>query len=400
MIVALHPYPPHSGAQQRTMSELEVYSQFLEIDLLTFHDISQPEIPQQVRIHLRPYCRFIESVPIRLFVTRHRMRQIVQFLQSQWTPLPFRVQKFFDERMRQLLLQKLHEEQYDIIHFNHLSTTCYLPFVQNYPARRLCTESNVEWEIFARYATTLRHPLKRLLAAREAKRLYNYEIRTLMQMDGIIALSDRDKNLLQQNGVKVPIHTFRRPLKVVDPPLVQWEQTEPMVISLGRLEETRTHGTLWCAREVWSRVRQAVPDARWHIIGADPPPTVKALHGRDGIQVEGLVEDLTPFQRHARACIIPLFIGGGIRNKILDMLGLGMPCVSTRVGAQGLENEGVWIADDAEGFAQGIVELLTNRTRWEAMQQAGQAFIRTHYAPDVVIAETRLFIERLLEQKK
>jgi glycosyltransferase involved in cell wall biosynthesis len=116
--------------------------------------------------------------------------------------------------------------------------------------------------------------------------------------------------------------------------------------------------------------------------------------------VEGFVEDLTPFLQRARACIIPLFIGGGIRIKILDMLSSGIPCVSTTVGAQGLENEGVWIADDPEGFAQGIAEVLTNRDRWEAMQRAGQAFIQANYAAEAVVAETQAFIQNLLERRK
>lgn len=127
---------------------------------------------------------------------------------------------------------------------------------------------------------------------------------------------------------------------------------------------------------------------------------MQALHGQDGIHVEGFVEDLTPFLQRARACIIPLFIGGGIRIKILDMLSAGVPCVSTTVGAQGLENDGVWIADDAEGFARGIVETLTNRARWEAMQRAGQAFIQANYGAESVIAETQAFILNLLERKR
>jgi hypothetical protein len=57
MLVALHPYPPISGGQRRTLSELEVYSQFSEIDLLTFHDVSQPEIPDLMRKHLQYLCR-------------------------------------------------------------------------------------------------------------------------------------------------------------------------------------------------------------------------------------------------------------------------------------------------------------------------------------------------------
>jgi glycosyltransferase involved in cell wall biosynthesis len=219
-------------------------------------------------------------------------------------------------------------------------------------------------------------------------------------MDGVIVLSERDRDLLRRDGVHKPMHIFRRPMEVVYPPLPRWENTEPMVISLGRLEETRTHGTLWCLREVWRRVRKEVPDARWHIIGADPPTSIRECHGRDGVFVEGFVEDLTPFLRRARACIIPLFIGGGIRIKILDMLSVGLPCVSTTVGAQGLENEGIWIADTPEEFANGIVELLRNRSRWEQMQQAGQAFIQEHYASEAVARESEAFVRQLLARKE
>lgn len=400
MIVALHPYPPYSGGQRRTMSELEVYSQFADIDLLTFHDESQPEVLEQMREHLRFYCRSVESIPISLLFTRHRFRQIGMFLRAQLDHRPFRIVKFFNPTMSDILLKKIQENKYDIIHFNYLSTTGYLPLVRDYPALRLCTEANVEWEIFARYAKTLSNPVKRLLALREARRLRAYEVHTLNEMDGVIALSEHDRSLLQEAGVCTPIHIFRRPVEVKDPPLVRWEHTEPMVISLGRLEETRTHGTLWCLREVWPRVRQEVPEARWHIIGADPPVSIRAFHGKAGIFVEGFVDDLTPFLTRARACIIPLFIGGGIRIKILDMLSIGMPCVSTSVGAQGVENGGVWIADDVKGFVQGVVGLLTNPVQWGQMQREGQAFIRAHYAREAVVAETRQFLQSLGRRRK
>ncbi|MDW8107230.1 MAG: glycosyltransferase [Armatimonadota bacterium] len=381
------------------MDELKVYSQFSEIDLLTFHDENQPEVPALLREHLKPYCRTVESVPISLLFNRHRLRQAYTFLRAQLGMLPFRVMKFLTPQMQELIRQKLAQTNYDIIHFNYLSTTGYLPSTDGYHAVRLCTEANVEWEIFERYARVLPNPLKRLLAAREARRLRRYEVKVLNQMDGVIVLSERDRDLLQLNGVCKPIHIFRRPMEIAMPPLPRWEQSEPIVISLGRLDETRTHGTLWCLRKVWHKVRQQVPDARWHIIGADPPPSIRAFHGNDGIFVEGFVEDLTPFLQRARACIIPLFIGGGIRIKILDMLSVGLPCVSTSVGAQGLENEGVWIADTPEGFAEGIVELLRNRERWERMQAAGQAFIRENYAPDAVARESEQFVRSLLDKR-
>lgn len=400
MLVALHPYPPVSGGQRRALDELWVYSHFSEIDLLTFHDESQPEVVNLMREHLKPYCRTVESIPIPLLFGRHRVRQIRLFLQSQFGARPFRVVKFRVPQMEATLLRKLAQNTYDVVHFNYLATTAYLDMVQHYPAVRLCTEANVEWEIFARYAQMLPNPIKRVLAAREARRLRRYEVDTLNRMDGVVVLSERDRDLLQKDGVSKPIHIFRRPMEALTPPLPQWDYTEPIVISLGRLEETRTHGTLWCLREVWPRVRRAVSEARWHIIGADPPASIREFHGKDGVVVEGFVEDITPFLKRARACIIPLFIGGGIRIKILDMLSIGLPCISTTVGAQGLENEGVWIADTPQGFAEGVVELLRNRERWERMQAAGQSYVQERYAPTRVVREAEAFIKNLQERRR
>lgn len=401
MITATNPYPPVSGGQRCSLDEIKVYSRWAQLDLIAVYDVSEPEVAQLMREHLRPYCRWIEPVPLPLKFNRHKMRQAIQFLLAQFGRYPFRAQKLWHPILRQKFKELVSANHYDIVHFNHLATARYNELLDGaHSPLRLCTEANVEWEIFARYAETLANPIKRLTAAREAKRLQRYEVETLNLMDGVVALSERDERLLQQAGVYKPIHIFRRPMEVLSPPLPQWEYTEPMVISLGRLEETRTHGTLWCLREVWRRVRQQIPEARWHIIGADPPPSIREFHGKDGIVVEGFIEDLTPFLRRTRACIIPLFIGGGIRIKILDMLSVGLPCVSTSVGAQGLENEGVWIADDPENFAEGVVELLRNRPRWESMQRAGQTFIRENYAPDAVAKLSEAFVQELMNRRR
>ena len=399
MITASNPYPPVSGGQRRNLDEIKVYSRWATLDLIAVYDESEPEAALLMQDHLQPFCRRIEPVAVPLKFNRHRHRQALEFLLAQWGRYPYRACKLWRRPLVQKFTEIVQNENYDIIHFNHLATIRFHELVRDSHPIRLCTEANIEWEIFARYAKTLPNPLKRLMAAREAKRLRRYEVESLNQMDGVIVLSEHDRDLLRRDGVWKPMHIFRRPMSVSIPPLPHWEHTEPIVISLGRLEETRTHGTLWCLREVWPRVRQAVPEARWHIIGADPPASIRHYHGREGVVVEGFVDDLTPFLQRARACIIPLFIGGGIRIKILDMLSVGMPCVSTTVGAQGLENEGVWIADTPEGFAEGIIELLGNRERWERMQAAGQAFIREHYAPETVARASEAFIKTLLERR-
>jgi glycosyltransferase involved in cell wall biosynthesis len=395
-IAPYNPYPPTCGGQERSLDEIYLYARYAQVDMVTFYDQAESDVPALLSKHLDSLCRKVAALPIPLRFERHRRQQLIQFAKSMVSSTPFRIQKFWNPKMAALIQQWLEETPYDIIHFDHLSVTRYYPLIKDYPAKRVCTESNVEWEVFDRYATNLKNPLLRLVAAREAKRVKRYEVDILNRMHRVIALSDRDKDVLQAGGVRTPVYVFRRPLEMPDKPITTFEQAEPVVISLGRLDPTREHGTLWFAQECWHRVRQAVPNARWHIIGSDPSASVRALHHQNGISVEGFVEDLTPFLRKARMLIVPLFIGGGIRNKILDMQRIGIPCVSTTVGIQGLENEGVWVADDPQGFSEGVIQLLTEPEAWTRMAQIGRDYIHAHYAPESVGADFERFLKELV----
>lgn len=401
MISSVNPYPPVSGGQRRCLDEIKVLSRFAEIDLLTFYDETEKEVPEQLRTHLAPFCREIVPIPVPLKFNRHRVRQMMQFVRASLSPYPFRFQKLWVPPMIQAFQQRIRDRHYDVIHFNHLATARFVELVpENYPAAKIATEANVEWEIFARYAENFRDPVRRLLFAREAKRLKHFEISYLNRMNGVVVLSERDAELLRQKGMHRPMHIFRRPMQVATPPKVRFEDAEPLVISLGRLEETRTHGTLWFANEVWDKVLARCPQARWHIIGADPPAAIQSLHGKRNIVVEGFVEDLDPILYRTRACVIPLFIGGGIRIKILDMLAAGIPCVSTTVGAQGLENEGVLITDEPDKFADAVVSVLTDRELWYRMQSAGQAFIRARYSTESVEQAVWEFVNQVIRSRE
>ncbi len=397
----LSPYPPISGGAQQALAELKVLSAFSEVDLLTFYEVSDVNTPNLVQQHLSPICNIIECVPVDLFFARHRLRQILLFLGSLTGSEPFRLQKLWVPSMQARFRQMISQTQYHIILFNHLAVARYASLIpENYPAVKILTEANIEWEIFERHAQNARNPFRRLIARYEAHRLKRAEVAWANRFDGIHALSERDRDILQANGVVRPIHIFRRPMQVLDPPITTFETSEPWVISLGRLDETRTPGTLWFAEQVWHKVLTRCPDAHWHIIGADPPPSVQALNGKDHITVHGYVKDLQPILRKTRVCIIPLFIGGGIRIKILDMLSQGIPCVSTTVGAQGLENEGVLIADEPDAFADAVVKVLTQSELWKRMQTQGQEFLRRNYSPEVVIESERQFIEALIASTK
>ena len=54
------------------------------------------------------------------------------------------------------------------------------------------------------------------------------------------------------------------------------------------------------------------------------------------IEVTGTVADVRPYLERAAICVVPLRVGGGTRLKIYEAMAMGVPVVSTTIGAEGL----------------------------------------------------------------
>ena len=120
----------------------------------------------------------------------------------------------------------------------------------------------------------------------------------------------------------------------------------------------------------------------WHIVGASPGPRIQKIHDGASIWVHGFVETeiLSQLLKQIQVCIVPLFIGGGIRVKILDMMGWGIPCVSTSVGAQGIDSNSILVRDSPQGFAESITRLLTDSEFWHNVSLQGLDYVRQYHS--------------------
>ena len=78
------------------------------------------------------------------------------------------------------------------------------------------------------------------------------------------------------------------------------------------------------------------------IVGNAPSPRVRKL-ATEHVVVTGFVEDPTPYFLEAEVGIVPLLSGAGIKIKTLEMLRSGIPVVSTDVGAEGINDPGLFV---------------------------------------------------------
>src|SRR5262249_37897863 len=114
-------------------------------------------------------------------------------------------------------------------------------------------------------------------------------------------------------------------------------------------------------RDVLPLIAAEMPEVTLSIVGARPAASVQRLAADPHVRVTGLVDDVRPYYAAAAAAIVPLRIGGGVRMKILESMALGVPILSTRVGAEGLgltDGSDLLLADTPADLAAAAIRLL------------------------------------------
>jgi glycosyltransferase involved in cell wall biosynthesis len=124
------------------------------------------------------------------------------------------------------------------------------------------------------------------------------------------------------------------------------------------------------------------PDLRFVIAGRNPPPVVREMGESPNIEVTGTVDDVRPWYRSAFVVVVPLRTGSGTRLKILEAMAAGVPVVSTRLGAEGLDvTDGlnIILAESPQETMAAVDGFFKSPERWHAMAEAGRALVRDQY---------------------
>lgn len=230
------------------------------------------------------------------------------------------------------------------------------------------------------------------------------ELDLIRKVDHLVVISEREKEFVTAEvGRAVPVSSFTclysKCLESAAP-----FQARKGIIFIGVFgHKPNVDAVLWFARNVWPLVRREVPDMVFHVVGNYAPPEIQALDGKDGIVIEGFVEDLDPLLASVRLAVAPLRYGAGIKGKIGMTMGAGVPNVCTSIATEGMgvENEKqALVADSPEDFAAAVVRLHSDAELWQRLSEAGRALVRECFSEQAgteqfkrVLREAGLWVE-------
>jgi len=211
------------------------------------------------------------------------------------------------------------------------------------------------------------------------------ELAAFRMADMVLAISEADKEIFSawDSNVRVcVVSNVLAPAKAGSR-----EQRRPALVYLGYYGSgPNVNSVYWFVRNIWPKVRQALPQLEFWILGADPPPAMVAMEG-NGIHVTGQVPDLAPYLSSALAMVVPMTFGAGLKTKINWAFAYGLPVVTTAIGNEGFNlrhEEEALVAEGVDDFAACVIRLCQDAALWNKLA-ASSTHRASAYSPDELV---------------
>ena len=271
----------------------------------------------------------------------------------------FNIDRYYDAEFEDSLIRELHNNEYDIIQFEGLFVTLYMPAVRKHSKAKLIYRAhNIENQIWWRLAQQKIDPFKKSYLRMHARRIKNYERQRLNMFDAITVFTSQDKIKLTEYGIEVPIEILPVGLRLekYKPNISKIEF--PSLFFLGSLDWLpNREGMEWFLESFIGDITNGDLPVKLYVAGNDIPERFDDYEALGKIFIQGEVDDALEFVNRKSIMIVPLLSSGGMRVKIVEGMAMQKCIISTSLGAEGINftnGQDILIANTRDEFYHAI----------------------------------------------
>jgi sugar transferase (PEP-CTERM/EpsH1 system associated) len=144
----------------------------------------------------------------------------------------------------------------------------------------------------------------------------------------------------------------------------------------------------WFVREVWPHVASKQPGAEFRIVGSNATTSVQKLAQVKGVTVTGAVPDVRPYLAGASVVVVPMRLGRGLQNKVLEALAMGKativspPALAALTAVPGRD---LIRAESPREWIDAIIELLGHEPRRCELGANGRRYVEANHDWDTCL---------------
>ncbi|MEO8004047.1 MAG: TIGR03087 family PEP-CTERM/XrtA system glycosyltransferase [Betaproteobacteria bacterium] len=366
------PFPPKRGGKIRPFNMIKHLAANHEV---TVASLARSDDEALEGAGIAPYCKHYEMAQVSTPV------QVARMLVRLPTPVPSSMGYFYSRTLANRVREQLASERFDLIFVHCSSVAQYVANVRDIP--KILDFGDMDSRKWMEYADAKPFPLSAGYWL-EATKLAREERRLAKKFDLCTATTRAEWQTLEDYGTGVATDWFPNGVDngYFAPTTEPYEANT--ISFVGRMDYYPNQECMFdfCANTL-PLLRAKRPNVKLLIVGADPSPAVKKLGELPGVTVTGPVPDVRPYLLRSALMVAPLNIARGTQNKILEAMASGVPVVSSRIAAGGVDatpGEHFLAATTPEEYAHAILGILGNVVERQRLAVAGRERMLSHHA--------------------
>lgn len=386
-----YPYPGRDGSSIAILNMIQgLLSQDIEVHLFALN---------ATRVYVHP-TQFSFDEPGQLHIKSMRVNTEITLwgiFNNLFSSGSYHVTRFYNKKFEDKLIQILTERRFDVVQLEGVFMAVYLPIIRKYAPRSIVSlrAHNVEYKIWERWLTHNRG-ITNFYMRIQNRRLKKFEETISKQVDCILPISDVDsKEFIQMTKNPAKVHTIHFGIKVSGlRRFSNFHYGKKKIVYVASFDWLpNRQGLDWFLTQVWPHVLKLSSDTEFHVAGRglparllkNPPKNV-FFHGEISSPIEFLLS--------GKISVIPLLSGSGVRIKLIEALGLGLPVVSTQMGAEGIDvvnGDHLLLADDPIEFAHAVCLLLDDEGIRMTLSYNARRLVEEKYQLETIASTLRQY---------
>lgn len=383
------PFPPKRGGKIRPFNMIRHFtSQGHEVTVCA---LSRSSVEAKEGMGIAAYCKRFIMAPVRNTVQSLRMAARLPLL------TPSSMGFFYSAELKRRINILINTQKFDLIFVHCSSVAQYVEDVKGIP--KILDFGDMDSQKWLEYAHHKPFPVS-LGYWLEGFKLEAAEKRLARKFDICTATTRAEWETLKDYGTAADTGWF--------PNGVDAEFFKPdnegydsdTICFIGRMDYYPNQECMFnFCRNTLPLIQAQRPATKLLIVGADPSPAVLKLGELRGVTVTGSVPDVRPYVLRSAVMVAPLTIARGTQNKVLEAMAMGVPVVTSRMAAGGVDAEdGVhfMVANGPDEYAKACLRLMQDPVERARFALAGRERMLTNHDWNASMQRLDVIVERLL----
>ena len=223
-------------------------------------------------------------------------------------------------------------------------------------------EDDLYLEKLRKEAEGISSPLRRRWKQYRLKQLLEHYDKRLRCTRNFIGISPEEVEILHRHFPWVNTHIVTYGVDPLEYQFLPPPRDRNTVGFIGNYDHVPNRDAMsWFLRRVYQPLLAKLPAIKFCWAGANiPEPIRKEFGGSASVIWRDDISDLRDFYSLISVFVNPIVSGRGLRTKLIEAAAFGRPIVSTRLGAEGLDDLRIERADDPDAIVAACATLIDN----------------------------------------